>query len=88
MKNQAEIETLIRTFLLEKLGLNDGEELASDSNLLADGSIDSVSFMRLIAHLETSLDIKIPPKDMLPKNFMTIDAMTRYLSTPPQPPTS
>lgn len=88
MKYRADIEILIRTFLLEKLGISDGEELASDSNLLADGSIDSVSFMRLISHLETTLEIKIPAKDMLPKNFMTIDAMTRYLSPTAQAPDS
>ena len=37
--------------------------------------------MRLIAHLESALGIKIPPADLIPQNFRTIRVMAAYLAS-------
>lgn len=79
---------MIINFLEEKIGISEADTLSGDENLLVDGTLDSVSIMRLIAHIEERLELKVPPRDLLPKNFMTLDAMVAYLSArraPSQP---
>lgn len=79
MPNSTSIAQLITTYLAEDLQAADREELLPDRNLLAEGILDSISVMRLIRYLESSLQLKIPPRDLVPRNFMTIEAMANYL---------
>jgi acyl carrier protein len=69
------------SFVVSNLSAASQEEPAFGTNLIADGYLDSVSIMRLVRHLESSLEIKIPPRDLVPRNFLTIDAMVSYLSS-------
>lgn len=81
MKNESEIESIITTFLIDDLLVEEDSGLSPESNLFAEGYIDSIGIMRLIAHLESETGTKIPPKDLIPKNFMTIQAMVSYLAS-------
>ena len=58
-------------------------EIDFEDDLLETGMIDSVSIMRLITYLEKEFSVKIPPKDMIIDHFMTIEAITRYLTSHP-----
>jgi len=78
-KSGSEIEALIRDFLANSLSPKPIESLSSDSNLFTEGYLDSIGIMKLITHLESQLEIKIPSKDLIPKNFLTIQAMLSYL---------
>lgn len=80
MKSAAEIKSLITNFISEDLMVESVNELSSEGNLFVEGHIDSMGIMKLIAHIESNLQIKIPPKDLVPKNFMTIQAMIDYLT--------
>ena len=81
MKSATEIEALIRSFLMRNVIGGTMEELSLESNLFAEGYVDSIGIMKLIAHIESGLELKIPPKDLVPKNFMTIQSMVSYLET-------
>ena len=81
MKPPAEIKDLIMSFIVSNLSAAAQEAPGPGTNLIADGYLDSVSIMRLVHHLENSLQIKIPPRDLIPRNFLTVDAMVCYLST-------
>lgn len=50
-----------------------------DDNIFTAGLVDSIGIVRLIAHLEDTLGIRIPPKDLVPSNFRTIRTMAEYL---------
>lgn len=78
---RSQIESIILAFIKDDLLTAGSEEIQTDCNLFAEGYLDSIGIMRLIAHLETELNTKIPPKDLVPKNFMTIQAMATYLTT-------
>ena len=80
MKSSQEIEALIIAFIVDELNAIDREDLDLGANLFSEGILDSVSIMRLIAHIEAKLSLKIPPKDLIPRHFMTIDAMVSYLT--------
>ena len=50
-----------------------------DENLLVTGILDSLALMRLVAHLEDTYDIEIPPSDITLENFASLSAMVGYL---------
>jgi len=79
IRTKAEIEHLIVSLLVHDLQVATEQDLDRDANLFAGGFLDSIGIMRLIAHLEGSLEIKIPPRDLVPRHFMTIHAMVDYL---------
>jgi acyl carrier protein len=81
MKPPSELENLIMSFVVSNLDAASQDDPAPGTNLIADGYLDSVSIMRLVHHLESSLEIRIPPRDLVPRNFLTVDAMVSYLST-------
>lgn len=73
---------LIRDFILhELLNGEQADELEFDTNLLVSGLVDSLGMVRLIAHLEEKLCVKIPPEDVTIENFISIDVMADYLKT-------
>ncbi len=62
--------------------LNDGtEDLDTDFDLLSTDMIDSIGVMQLIAFVEEEYGLKVPPQDVTFENFVSVDAMARYLMT-------
>jgi acyl carrier protein len=81
MSDAARIERIITAFILEQI-LGTGERaLDLDENIFTAGLVDSVGIMRLISHLETALNLTIPPTDLVPRNFRTIRVMAHYLAS-------
>jgi len=77
-ESTAVLEGLITRFIESEI-LSQDETVEPDENLFVSGAVDSIGIMRLIAHLEETLAVKIPPRDLVPKNFRTIRAMAEYL---------
>jgi acyl carrier protein len=71
----------IRAELLQFVNdeLLSGNEICSDDNLLADGFVDSLGMMRLVAAVQEKSGTLIPPQDLTIENFRTIDAIVDYL---------
>ena len=57
----------------------DDVELAEHDSLLADGLVDSVGLMRLVAHIEADLHCQIPLEDIILENFRNVAAIVSYL---------
>lgn len=74
-----DIADLITGFIRGELLGGRDTVIDPDENLFTSGLVDSVGIMRLIAHLESSLDRKIPPTDLVPDHFRTINVMAAYL---------
>ncbi|MBN3519260.1 acyl carrier protein [Algoriphagus lutimaris] len=51
-----------------------------EEELLSSGLIDSITIMKLIAHLEERYEIKVPPQDMVIENFNTVLSITEYIA--------
>ena len=73
-----EIAVCIETYLAD---LGRGSIPDREENLFISGAVDSMGIMRLIAHLENRLGVKILPGDLIPDNFKSIAAMAKYLGT-------
>lgn len=72
-------EELITKFILEEI-LDDLETLGTSDDLLADGMVDSLGMVRLVAFLEDELAIVVPPEDFTIENFLTVNHISNYLT--------
>jgi len=79
MNTGTPIETVILTFLKEQVFRNTENELDPQDNLLTSGLIDSMGVMRLIAHLEKTYTIKVPPADFTADNFQSVAVIAAYV---------
>lgn len=71
----------VKHFVLKNfLFTEDVAALADGDSLIRSGIIDSTGVLELIAHLEQSLGIQVPPEDMVPANFDSIDTICAYLA--------
>lgn len=77
--------TLAAFISAELLG---GENVDNDDELLAEGMIDSIGIMRLVAFIEESIGVKVPPEDFTIDNFASINDINNFilkqLKTAPQ----
>lgn len=72
------IISFIKTHLLDD-GFDD--ELLADDDLLNGGLIDSLGVVRLIAFIEETYSVKVPPQDMVIENFVSVQAVVEYLNS-------
>ena len=71
----------VRQFILKNfLFTEDDAALADGDSLIRSGVVDSTGVLELITHLEESLGIRVPPEEMVPQNFDSIDAICAYLA--------
>ena len=73
------IESVILDFLKDQVFRDASTDLHPEDNLLTSGLIDSMGVMRLIAHLERTFDIKVPPSDFTADNFESVAVIANYV---------
>jgi len=73
-----EIQGILKKFVSEEL-LNNGSTINSDDNLLLDGMVDSLGFLRFVAFIEETYNLKISYEDQIIENFGSIDKIADYL---------
>lgn len=60
--------------------LNDPDhQIEADQDLLLTETLNSLSVTMLIAHLENTCDVHIPPEDVTLENFSTLRTIGTYL---------
>ena len=52
-----------------------GNDSASETRLIDDGLINSISLLTLVSELEDAFDIEILPADLIPANFNSARSM-------------
>lgn len=73
-----DIEARLSEYVSEEL-LDGGYSVEPDEKLLADGLVDSLGMMRLVAFITDSFELEVPPEDVVIGNFATIARMAEYL---------
>ena len=71
-------KALLTVFVTEEL-LDADEPVEADEDLLADGMVDSLGMMRLVAYIDQEFGYKVPPGDLTIENFRTIGRVSDYL---------
>ena len=79
MAQQGAVEQMIIDFIRNQIAATPDLEIDPDDNLFTSGQVDSLGIMRLITHLETTLELEIPLIERVPENFRTVRVMAAYL---------
>jgi acyl carrier protein len=72
-----DIRSVIRSFL--KNSAPKGVSFTDSDNLLVKGVIDSLRMLDMISFLEEKYHIKIDEEELMPENFESVDAITRFV---------
>lgn len=67
----------IRNFL--KNAVPQGIGFSDNDNLLTKGVIDSLRMLDMMSFLETQFRLKVDEDDLMPENFESVDAITRFV---------
>lgn len=59
--------------------LRPGVDFASQTRIVDDGILDSMTIARLIGLLEDEYDIEFEVTDLVPENFNSVDAMMKMI---------
>jgi acyl carrier protein len=73
------IEEKIRDFILKNLYYTDNADLTEDMSFLAEGVIDSMGAMELVAFVESEFGIKVEMSEVVVKNFDSICKMAAFV---------
>jgi acyl carrier protein len=73
------IEDKIREFIIKNLYYAEGAALSDDASFLAEGVIDSMGAMELVAFVESEFKIKVETSEVVVKNFDSIRKMANFV---------
>lgn len=59
--------------------LLDGQQVGRDDDLVADGMIDSLGFVRLVSFIQDSFNVVVPAEDLTIENFSSPRALANYI---------
>ncbi len=76
--NEMQTQELI-TFIRDEVAVMDGD-VASDTDLLLSGLVDSLGVIRITQWIEDELEVDVPPGDVTLENFQTVDRIVEYLA--------
>lgn len=71
----------MRETLMEILGdLRPDVDFEHETNLISGGILESFDIVSLVSELTDEFDITIRPKDLIPENFNSVDAMLALIT--------
>jgi acyl carrier protein len=76
---QAQLLTYVNDELLAERNLR----AQTDTPLFADGWIDSLSILKLIAYVELLIGREIPDQEIVMENFRTVDTIAEHFGVRP-----
>jgi acyl carrier protein len=75
MMEGATLHTIVREIVAEAVG----HRVEDSETIVSSGLIDSLSVVQLIARLEQRLNVKIPPTNLQPDDFDSVELIVELL---------
>jgi acyl carrier protein len=72
-------ETVLMDYIKGELIRDRRAVISSDDDLLANGTIDSLGILQLVAFVDERLGLRIPDEDVTYENFHSVNALATYL---------
>jgi acyl carrier protein len=79
MLTELGVKAKIREFMLSNFVKDSGLVLEDDTSFLDNGIIDSTGVMELVAFIEATFRIRVEDEEIIPDNFESVNALTRYI---------
>ena len=84
-----DVESTIKQFIVHEILLEEDESILQLTNpLLETGIVDSLGITNLVMFIEEEFNVSIPLEHLVPENFETIQAISKYLETRLASPTT
>lgn len=81
-KHKTDIENQLLEYIKKEcLSKNTGDIPELDEDLFDSGIVDSAGLISFLAFIETEYKFSIPDEDLLPENFKSISAITKYIES-------
>jgi len=74
-----DVETAVKTFILEEVAFDDPGKGLSDDTPLLSGTLDSLGLMQLVAFLEEAYDIQVEDGDMTADHFRDVASIAELV---------
>ena len=71
----------LREYIQTEILSDPGFVIEADQDLLLSETLNSLSVTLLIAHIETTCDVHIPPEDVTLENFSTLRSIETYIGS-------
>jgi acyl carrier protein len=76
-----DVEQRVRQFIIDNLRwFGSSTELTRDYRLIDNDVLDSMAIFEMVAFIEDLFGIQVEDEDLVPENFETIEAITRFVS--------
>ena len=73
-------KAILSDYIKNEVMRNRNAKLDENLDLLSAGILDSLAILQLVAFVEEQFGIQIPDEDVVFDNFMSINALSNYLS--------
>ena len=76
----SELQTQVRTFILENYLFTDDESaLGPDESLLDRGIVDSTGMLEIIMFIEDELGVQVEDEEMIPENLDSVNRIAAFV---------
>ena len=74
-----DVNTTIRSFIIDNFLFEEDEKLKEDTSFLESGIIDSTGILELVTFLEETYGISVEDEELIPENLDSIKNVGAYL---------
>ena len=75
----SDIQSQIRTFIVENYLFGDDEGLESNTSFLDEGIVDSTGILELIEFISEEFSMTVEDDELIPENLDSIDNVTTFI---------
>ncbi|HEX6708346.1 MAG TPA: acyl carrier protein [Albitalea sp.] len=80
MKNEQQLRTEIRQFVLNELLMGDATAMLEDEeSFLETGTIDSTGVLEVVMFLEQSFGMKVHDRELVPENLDSVSRLVQFV---------
>jgi acyl carrier protein len=73
-------ETILMDYIKNDLIRDRKSTISPDDDLLANGTIDSLGILQIVAFVDERFGLRVPDEDVTYENFKSVRALSDYLS--------
>lgn len=77
--SEEKISSKIIDYMSETFPRVDSATLSPGTDLIEEGIVDSFGLIEIVSFIQREFNITVNDDDILPENFITVEAMTNYI---------
>ena len=77
--SEEKISGKIIDYMSETFPRVDSATLSPETDLIEEGIVDSFGLIEIVSFIQREFNITVNDDDILPENFITVEAMTSYI---------